>query len=54
MLQGFMYLTEDHICFHAYFPREQVNIFVLPSYKLIDIHVVTQSIFYLGYCIEGW
>ena len=24
MLQGFMYLTEYHICFHAYFPREQV------------------------------
>ncbi|CAG8480364.1 21836_t:CDS:10 [Rhizophagus irregularis] len=23
LLQGFMYLTEDHICFHAYFPREQ-------------------------------
>ncbi|CAG8600636.1 7585_t:CDS:10 [Funneliformis caledonium] len=23
MLQGFMYLTENHICFHAYFPREQ-------------------------------
>ncbi|RIA84856.1 Glycosyltransferase Family 1 protein [Glomus cerebriforme] len=23
MLQGFIYLTEDHICFHAYFPREQ-------------------------------
>ncbi|CAG8563847.1 6977_t:CDS:10 [Cetraspora pellucida] len=23
MLQGIMYLTEEHICFHAYFPREQ-------------------------------
>ncbi|CAG8508141.1 21094_t:CDS:10 [Dentiscutata erythropus] len=23
MLQGVLYLTEDHLCFHAYFPREQ-------------------------------
>ncbi|CAG8546394.1 14762_t:CDS:10 [Acaulospora morrowiae] len=23
MLQGIMFLTENHICFHAYFPREQ-------------------------------
>ncbi|KAF0474114.1 UDP-Glycosyltransferase/glycogen phosphorylase [Gigaspora margarita] len=23
MLQGVLYLTEEHICFHAYFPREQ-------------------------------